>query len=193
VHLPTEITKPFFEQPVSYADCAECCLLRFVQLTLFVQSGSNEVTHAHLVDLDHAEHLGADRGLIEYFRCFPAVASQELTSLEARSAWAALVTRRAGCAYVRSGGFEMNAGVGNFLALLKSLFPKLPISEEVTGRSDNGNTVLEALKIVCSFFSRPDKKKIHCKLQVCGTIVEPQERSRRAFVDPSDHILLCAE
>lgn len=158
VYLPAEVTRPFFKQPVSYTDCAECCLLRFVQLALFAQSGSSDVTEARLIDLDHAEHLGADLKLIEYFRCFPAVLSQEFTSSEARSAWATLVTRRAGCAYVRHGGFEMNAGVGNFLALLKSLFPKLPINEGVTARSDDGNALRGALKIVCCFFSRPGKK-----------------------------------
>lgn len=138
IHLPTEITKDFFKDPVSYTDCAECCLLRFVQLSLLessleVDKASGEKGIYPSIKLDRMAKLGADAELVDYFQVFPEVLPQDLTSLEARSAWAALVTQRAGCAYVRQGGFEMNAGMGNFLAVLKSLFPPLPIPEESQG------------------------------------------------------------
>ncbi len=53
------------------------------------------------------------------FRRFPA-----------RCQWTELTcSRPAPCAYVRTGGFEMQAGATNFLAVLQSMFPRLKLPQ----------------------------------------------------------------
>lgn len=175
VDLPNEITKPFWgKDDVSFTDCAENCVLRFVQLALLndpnedvgVSGGPSEDSDkdfSRRINVARAAELGAIPEVVQYFERFPLALEQfEYTSsmagLSARAAWATLVSQRDGCAYVRTGGFEMNAGVGNFLAVIQALFPYLGLPAGSMTRSDDGSVYKKGLQLTCDFFSTPSKR-----------------------------------
>ena len=66
---------------------------------------------------------------MDYFRRFPLALSQTeyetKEGMEARTAWTMLLCKRQDVLYGRAGRFEIGAGVGNFLAFLSLLFPRV--------------------------------------------------------------------
>lgn len=165
VELPSAVTAPHWgTATVEYTDCAENCVLRFLQVALLADPGtaSWEWTPRGRISAARAGELGAIPELVDFFERHPVALSQHAYASTAagmaeRCEFACLVTRRDGCAYVREGGFEMNAGVGNFLAVVRALFPCIELPAEAAVRADNGASYEQALQIVCDFFSTPRK------------------------------------
>ena len=177
-HPHTPLAHPPHPHNLAPQDCAECCLLRFVQLALLSPSSlphmrdSAELNppsppqmrsyDSASVDVLRAAALGADPRLLDYFRAFPRVHWERAAPGDdqgARDAWAALVSQRESVRYVRRGGFEMAAGLGNFLAALCSLFPGPGGLPDTAGRApplfrtDVADAYADALAVACAHLS----------------------------------------
>eukprot|EP00931_Biecheleriopsis_adriatica_P109405 TRINITY_DN83669_c0_g1_i1.p1 TRINITY_DN83669_c0_g1~~TRINITY_DN83669_c0_g1_i1.p1 ORF type:complete len:430 (-),score=68.75 TRINITY_DN83669_c0_g1_i1:186-1406(-) len=103
---------------IGYTDCMECSMLRFVQVMLCdTQTLSSDGVPTH-VDLDIVGKIVNDTAVMHYFqqntRILPAVDyNDEDSAIEARQAWARLVTRKPLFNYKRaSNGVWKNHAIG---------------------------------------------------------------------------------
>jgi hypothetical protein len=132
---------------LSFYDCAEKVVLRFLQLALLDPS---PLLPLHTLSLVRALELGASPGVLEYFHLHHRASSNAHYSTEtgkaARSTWAALLGRREGISYRQAGGYEILPTSLNFLAALQALFPRLK-KHTVANR--------EAFDSTAAFFSAP--------------------------------------
>lgn len=180
VTLPRDMTSHISKYEQSFTDCAENCLLCFIQVALLDSGGDGRV-----ISSSRARELGAAVEISEYFSRWPYAFSQmeyEREHHNARCEWTQLTcSRPPPCAYVRRGGFEMQAGATNFLALLQSMFPLLTLPQACMMRNCSKKLLTQGFDAATSFFSTPEH---HMKFQSI-TMKEPTTELRTNPPQPS--------
>jgi hypothetical protein len=80
-----------------------------------------------------------------------------LYRFQARCEWTALTcSRPSPCAYVRRGGFEMQAGATNFLAVLQSMFPRLALPQACMMRNCSKQQLSQVHEVdACTYLPFP--------------------------------------
>jgi len=146
VTIPKE-KLPRSDFTLSHEDCHECTILRLIQIMF--QNG-NQVS----VSLLKKKHASLD--VIDYFTQFPFIGDDEFYSTVygqvARNEWSVLLSRRKGVKYVRPSGFELEAGIYNFIAAIGSLFP-INLSSHYVERGDQIRYYMDALQYIGEYMS----------------------------------------
>lgn len=147
VTIPSSLTHG---RAISFHDCAEKVVLRFVQIALL------DTQHRWTGGLPRASsaraiELHAVDGLVLYICrwpiAYPSASYADFDKRGARADWAMLLSGRAGLAYNQGGRYELLPGACNFLAALHALFPTMPRAA--------GSTTRDAFSAAASFFSTP--------------------------------------
>lgn len=145
ISIPAHLTHS--QNAISYTDCVEISLLRFIQAMII------DLNQPETVDLKHLQRLNPAPWIFEFFLRNPHISStQWLTETEEgqklRNDWAILLTRlpSKNIVYVREGQFELEANIGNFFEVLNLAFPDFRTSITPDPKS---------FENVSKYFSRP--------------------------------------
>ena len=151
VDIPKEIL-PRSDFTLSYGDCHECTILRLIQIMF--KKGDR-------VSVSLLKKKNASLDLIDYFIQFPFIGDdafyKTVYGQVARNEWSVLLSRRKGVKYVRPSGFELEAGIYNFIAVMGSLFP-INIPSKYIERGDHIQYYTDALHYIGEYMSFKDHR-----------------------------------